>query len=206
MYSLPYFTEPDPEKVFAFMQENPFVLLIGSGADFPVATQVPVEIDQREDGSIRFIGHMMKGTDHHKAFLNNSNVLVVFTGPHCYISASWYNTPNIASTWNYISVHAKGKISFTDEQGTLEVIKSVTRKYEAASDNPSLVEAMPADYVTRNLKAISGFEIHVQEIQNVFKLSQNRDEESQRQIINKLKERGDHHSLSIAAEMEKRLS
>jgi transcriptional regulator len=57
----------------------------------------------------------MKGNDHHKAFLANPNVLVRFYGPHCYVSASWYTNPQQGSTWNYITVHAKGELNFLDD-------------------------------------------------------------------------------------------
>jgi len=81
----------------------------------PVATQVPLFIDINEDGKILLSGHIMRKTDHHKAFEKNENVLVLFTGPHSYVSASWYTAPQTASTWNYMTVHVKGKISLLDE-------------------------------------------------------------------------------------------
>lgn len=98
MYSLPYFTEKDSAKVLAFMQANPFALITGLGEQYPVATQIPLEIVVADDGKIVLSGHLMKNTDHHKAFVNNNQVLVIFTGPHCYVSASWYNNPQSAST------------------------------------------------------------------------------------------------------------
>ena len=116
MYKLPYFTEEDPEKVLAFMKEYPFAVVTGNGNEYPVASHLPVNIEIRESGKIFLTGHLMKNTDHHKAFEQHENVLVIFNGPHTYISASWYATPAVASTWNYITVHAKGKIKFTDEK------------------------------------------------------------------------------------------
>ena len=130
MYKLPYFTETDEEKVFEFMQKNTFSLITGIYKDFPVATHVPLEV-KRKNGKIIFTGHIMKGTDHHKAFLENENVLVIFSGPHCYVSASWYVKKNVASTWNYMDVHAKGKIRFTDEEETKKIIEDITNKYES---------------------------------------------------------------------------
>jgi transcriptional regulator len=103
-----------------------------------------------------------------------------------------------------MSVHVRGKISFMDEERTIEVIRSVTEKYEGNSEYPSLLENMPEDYVRRNVKAIVGFEILAEEIKNIFKLSQNHDSATRQSIIEKLKARGDHHSVAIADEMEKR--
>ena len=95
MYSLPYFKENDQEVVLQFMQQHPFVILAGCDEDNkPVITQVPVLIEQRGD-KLYLQAHIMRQTDHHKAFEQNPNVLAVFTSPHVYVSASWYeNSPN----------------------------------------------------------------------------------------------------------------
>ena len=85
MYNLPYFKESDKEVVLQFMREHPFAFLSGVDAEGkPVATQVPVFIDER-DGKLFLTGHIMRNTDHHKAFEQNSNVLAVFTGPRIFV-------------------------------------------------------------------------------------------------------------------------
>src|SRR5664279_767579 len=101
MYKLPHFSEQDEELVFEFIEKNPFAIIAGCAAGMAVATHVPLDIT-RENGKIICTGHMMKNTDHHRAFAENENVLVIFTGPHCYVSASWYVKQDVASTWNYI--------------------------------------------------------------------------------------------------------
>ena len=93
MYNLPYYKEQDVEEVMQFIREHPFAFLAGSdAANNPVATQIPVFIDEK-DGKIFLTGHIMRNTDHHKAFEQNSSVLAVFTGPHTYVSATWYTKP-----------------------------------------------------------------------------------------------------------------
>ena len=112
MYDLPYFKEEDQEVVLQFMREHPFAFLTGANQENkPVATQVPLFIDEK-DGKLFLTGHIMRNTDHHKAFEQNANVLAVFTGPHVYVSGTWYDDPHQASTWNYMSVHSKGNIRF----------------------------------------------------------------------------------------------
>lgn len=202
MYKLPYFTEEDPEKVLAFMKEYPFAVVTGNGNEYPVASHLPLNIEIREAGKIFLTGHLMKNTDHHKAFEKNEHVLVIFNGPHTYISASWYATPAVASTWNYITVHAKGKIKFTDEAGTLEAIRSITNKYEGKDSAASFVN-IPPEYVMKLINAIVGFEIEVIELNNVFKLSQNHDEENRLSITSHLMDRNDEQSNAIAQEMKK---
>jgi transcriptional regulator len=203
MYKFSYYTEQDDEKVIAFMKENAFALITGTGEKYPVATQIPLAIKQK-DGKIFLEGHLMRKTDHHLAFEKNNNVLVLFTGPHCFVSASWYTNPSVGSTWNYLTVHAKGKISFTDEAGTIKAVKAVSDKYEGTTSDGAF-DNLPPEYIDHMVKAIVGFSIEVESIDNVFKLSQNRDEESKKNIITQLKIRGDYNSVMIAEEMERRM-
>lgn len=203
MYRLSYFQESDLALVHAFMRQHPFVVLCGADANGnPVATQVPVFIDEKE-GEIFLTGHIMKNTDHHQAFEVNSKVLAVFVGPHTYVSASWYSEHKTASTWNYISVHARGEIKFTDHDALLNILKRTTDHFENNPHSPSNFDKLPHDYVEKLSKAIVAFEIKVEELDNVFKLSQNRDDPSFHNIIDHLKH-GDEESKRIAEEMAKR--
>jgi len=203
MYKLKYFTEEDNEKVLAFMKANSFAVITGIGDEYPVATHVPLDIIQRE-GKIFFTGHIMKNSDHHKAFLKNQNVLVIFNGPHCHVSASWYANPVQASTWNYMTAHAKGKISFGDEAQTKKIVEALTNKYENA-DRPAAFSNLSNEYVDRLVKAIISFTIEVESLDNVFKLSQNHDEVTRQSIIEHLCKNGSNDEKNIAAEMEQRI-
>ena len=205
MYNLPYFKEEDQAVVLEFMRTHPFVFLTGCDPDNkPVATQIPVFIDER-DGKLYLTGHMMRQTDHQKAFARNNNVLAVFTGPHTYVSASVYTDPRQASTWNYMSVHARGLLSFQGDQELLGILQRTTNHFENNPDSPSLFEKLPEDYVQKMVKAIVAFEIEITSIDNVFKLSQNRDEKSYHSIIDRLQQ-SDEDSRQIATEMKKRTS
>lgn len=205
MYDLPYFKEQDATVVLQFVKENPFAFLCGCDAgNKPVATQVPVFIDEKE-GKLFLSGHIMKNTDHHKAFLQNPDVLAVFTGAHTYVSASWYTDKKQGSTWNYMSVHAKGELRFLNEQALLDVLKRTTSHFENDPHSGANFEDLPAEYVQRMIKAIVAFEIEVKQIDNVFKLSQNRDRQSYHTIIGKLEDQGG-DGKKIAGEMKKRTS
>ncbi len=203
MYKFSHYTEQDQQKVIDFMKENTFALITGMGEDYPVATQIPLAI-KIKDGKIFLEGHMMKKTDHHLAFEKNNSVLVLFTGPHCFVNANWYTDPHMGSTWNYMTVHAKGKITFMDEEGTRNAVKAVSDKY-AGTTSESAFDNLPKEYIDHMVKAILGFTIEVETFENVFKLSQNRDEASQKNIIEQLRKRGDANAVAIALEMEKRL-
>ncbi|MBC7536370.1 MAG: FMN-binding negative transcriptional regulator [Ferruginibacter sp.] len=205
MYKLPYFTEEDPDKVIAFMKENSFAVIAGFGTDYPVASHLPLEIETWQDGKVFFSGHLMKNTDHHKAFEKNENVLVIFNGPHTYVSASWYEEKEVASTWNYMTVHAQGKIKFTDDEGTYKAIKAITNKYEE-TNSAAAFDRLAPEYTTRLMKAIVGFEIEVVSLDNVFKLSQNHTQHTRESIAGHLQKKGDEHSAAIAKEIKNRFS
>jgi transcriptional regulator len=205
MYKFSYYTEEDQQKVINFMKKNSFAVITGQGEQYPVATHIPLEVEIREDGKIFLSGHLMKKTDHHIAFEKNEHVLVIFNGPHTQVSASWYTNPAMGSTWDYMVVHAKGKIKFKDEKGTVEAVKAITNKYEG-HERPSSFHNLPQEYIDKMVKAIVGFTIEVETMENTFKLSQNRDEESKRNIIEQLMKRGDDNSKSIAREILSRLT
>ena len=199
MYKVPYFTETDEAKVLEMMERNPFAIITGILNGFPVAAHIPLEIEKR-DGTLILKGHIMKETDHYKAFMQNDNVLVIFTGPNCYVSASWYVTKNIASTWNYMDVYIKGKVKFTDAEGTKKILESTTNKYEKPGSDAGY-NKMSIEYVNRMAEAIVGLHIEVESMENVFKLSQNRDEISKQQIIENLRKSDDFFTREIAREM-----
>lgn len=203
MYSLPYFKEHDSEVVLQFMREHPFAMLIGCTEDKPIVTQVPMLFEER-NGKIYLQAHIMRQTDHHKAFEKNPNVLAVFTSPHIYVSATWYDNPSQGSTWNYISVHARGTLRFLENDALIALMKKFTLHFE--NNNPqsaTIYDNLPEEYTSRLLKAIIGFEVEVESIENVFKLSQNRDEKSFHTIIEKLQQQG-YNGQYIANEMKQR--
>ena len=200
MYNLPYFKEKDPQVLMDFIRSHSFAVLVGCHQNIPVATQVPFLFDER-DGKLFLQGHIMRNTDHHKALEANPNALCVFSGPHTYVSASLYTNQQSASTWNYMTVHARGHVSFMDEAGLLKVLEQTTAHYEGDPHSPASFDQLPKDYVEKLMKAIVGIELEVQEMDHVFKLSQNQDQASYTNIIHALGN-GDGDAKRIAEEMK----
>lgn len=196
MYNLPYFKANNDQQVIDFMKAHPFVMLIAKGEAYPVATQVPVLFAER-DGKLVLRAHIMRKTDHHLALEKDANVLVVFSGDHAYVSASWYTNKQQGSTWNYRSVHAQGKLRFTGPDELLQLLTDLTDTFENNPESPSLVKHLPDDYMQSLMKAIVGIEIEIMDIQHVFKLSQNRDKQSFENIVTEL-EKGDADAKAMA--------
>ena len=203
MYNLPHFKAADEKEVIAFMHAHPFITLCGCDANNePVATHVPVLMQERNDKLI-LQAHIMRKQKHTLAFEHNPHVLAIFSGAHTYVSASWYSTKTIGSTWNYQAVHAKGKLTFQDDVFLHSLLTRLTEKFENNPHSPSLVSKLPEEYVSNMMKAIVAFEIEITSIEHIFKLSQNRDEESYENIITQLQQ-GDEDARTIAATMKER--
>jgi transcriptional regulator len=202
MYDIPYHKEKNEQLINEFIGKYPFAFLSGcDSANKPVATQLPVFVEEK-DGRKILRGHIMKNTDHHSAFVHNENVLVVFTGHHTYVSGTWYRNPHTPSTWNYMSVHVKGIIRFLDDTALVDALQMTSLHFENYNQQSATIyDNLPSEYTQRLMKMIVAFEIEVNDIDTVFKLSQDRDAESYRNIITKLKEQGESGQV-IADEME----
>ncbi len=202
MYNVSYFKASEDSEVLAFMKAHPFVTICGLDKNsFPVATHVPVLIMERA-GKCFLQAHIMRKQDHHLAFIENPNVLVIFQGANAYVSSSWYDNDDRGSTWNYQAVHAKGVLRFLSELELFELLSNLTAHFEKDPDSRSQVKHLSQDYMQSNMKAIIALEIEILDLQHVFKMSQNRNKKSYHNIIEEL-EKGDLASIIVAEEMKK---
>ena len=204
MYHFSYFKEHDQQVILQLLADYPLAFVTGSFANgMQTATQIPMLYKVRA-GTLYVQGHIMRNTDHHKAFIENPNALVVFTGPSAYVSASWYSNPHMGSTYNYMSVHLSGKIQFMLPEVFADWMRRFTLQFEQGNvASPTIYDNLGVDYTNKMMAGIVGIEMRVEKLDTVFKLSQNRDEESYVNIIEQLKKRGGNSAL-IAEEMEKR--
>lgn len=190
MYHVTHFKEPDRAELLHWMRLYPFVTLCGTDTNGrPQATHIPVLVKE-ENGSVFLQGHLMRKQEHTQTFISNPAVLAIFHGPHAYVSASVYTDPAVASTWNYLVIHARGTISFKDQTFLIKLLKELTSHFENNIDSESLVEKMDPHYLEEHTKAIIGFEMEVESVEHVCKLSQNRNEESYDRIITFLQRKG----------------
>lgn len=200
MYQFAHFTEDNQEAIIEFIQQHVFATIIGYHDGKSEATQVPLIVEKRGD-KLYFKGHVYKHSNHYPALLNSDDVLVLFTGANCYVSASWYTKRGEGSTWNYMTVQARGKVSWYNDTETLTLLTELTHQYEDKQERPELVEDLTPEYLSANVKAIAGFEIEVTKLDATFKLSQNKDDESFKNIVAKLTDSNDINSICIAGEM-----
>ncbi len=202
MYDISYYKAKDHQEVIDFMQANPFVTICGVDFNgFPVATQIPILINQ-VNSKLIISGHLMRKQDHTKSFEINNNVLVIFSAPSAFVSASWYTVKGIASTWNYQSVHAVGKMEMKGQDHLYTLLSELTAHFEKDPNAPTQVKNLDPTYLQENMKAIISFEIEVTDLKHVFKLSQNRDDASHENIKNELSN-GTSACKHIAAAMKR---
>lgn len=201
MYIPSYFENKNIEEVKDFLSENGFGILLSQADGRITGTHIPMELDTDENGEDVLVGHIAKANPQSKHLKNNEKILAIFNGANSYISSSWYQKENVP-TWNYIAVHIYGKVKIIDGEELLDSLKKLVDKYERNSENPVSIEKMS----TRTLKqvdAIVGFSIKINEIQAAYKLSQNREDIDYHTITRELEKSGDPNSLGIAAEMKK---
>jgi transcriptional regulator len=184
VYIPEHFRNEDRATAIAFMRANPFAILVSNSAEGPFATHVPVVI--RETGTdITIRGHVAKANPHCRYLQNEPHSLMIFHGPHAYISPSNYESHENVPTWNYGAVHIYGTAStFAENDQLMNMLHDLIPTFEAAYEQQwsSLNEA----YRHRMLNHIVGFEIVVRKIEAKFKLSQNRTKKEQQRIIDSL--------------------
>jgi transcriptional regulator len=165
----------DDEIVADFLGQFDFAAIVTNAASGLVASHVPVVVDPDGD-RLRIRGHLARANGHWKAMDGRTESMAIFSGPHAYISPSWYTTDGPAvPTWNYAVVHAYGRPVFRDDAVFLrDVVETLTRRYESHRARPWTTDRLPADAYEKMLGAIVGFEMRVERCEAKFKLGQNR--------------------------------
>nr|WP_315179745.1 FMN-binding negative transcriptional regulator [uncultured Flavobacterium sp.] len=201
MYTPDIYKNENQEEIKKFLQENSFGILINQTNEKLCATHIPLELDTNKERKDILYGHISKENPQWNGFIDNDQILAVFSGPHNYISSSWYDHENVP-TWNYIAVHVYGKIKIIEGEAVIESLKKLVDKYEQSSENPVRVEDLSKKTMMQT-RGIVAFEIEITEIQATKKLSQNRDGKNYQNIISELEKANTNQSVAIANEMKK---
>jgi transcriptional regulator len=177
--------QADRAAALAFMRANPFAILISTVDGIPFASHLPLLVDEAQD-QVVVRGHMAKANPHWKSIQPGQESLVIFHGPHAYISPSLYEIRESVPTWNYAAVHVYGEPTlFSDEDGLKEVLHRMIDTFE--SSYMQQWAAFSDEYRSRMMKHIVGFEIKAKKLEAKFKLSQNRTRGEQARVIQALR-------------------
>jgi transcriptional regulator len=199
MYVPASFAETDRERLYAFLDEHSFAALVTAGAQAPFASHLPVLLD-RERGVL--LGHLARANPHWRSF-DGADALVIFTGPHGYVSPAWYETTPAVPTWNFTAVHVYGPArAVTEEAALSDIVDRLARKYEG---DPAWLRQLPPDFRRKMLQGIVGVEVAVGRVEGKFKLSQNKSRQDRLGVLANLERRGDEESRRLAAAMREQL-
>ena len=202
MYSPSYNRIEDRAELLAYMRANSFVLLVtGTGGQLH-ASHLPAIVHE-EEGTFVLDMHMARNNAQWQEFFDDE-VLVVFSGPHAYVSPRWYEEEERVPTWNYAAVHA---------YGVPKIIEQKKIKYE---NQRQLIEALDPqwlprfdrlrkEYVDQMLNGIVNFQIAVTRLETRWKLSQNRSRREQQLIAEQLEKSNDSGARALAALTRKHL-
>ncbi|MCC2616096.1 FMN-binding negative transcriptional regulator [Aestuariibacter halophilus] len=166
-----------------------------------VATHLPLQYAPSKGELGTLYGHFARANPHWKA-LDSAKVLIIFNGPHAYISPRWYANKPAVPTWNYAAVHCTGTLSLLDDDSNHDAMSALIKQYE-----PELLDdadIMPADYRDKLSKAVVGFSVALDSIQGKEKLGQHRKPEDQKGVFAALQQSNHLDAKALAAYMQQR--
>jgi transcriptional regulator len=201
MYIPAAFAESDLSKLQGFIEQNSFGLLVSQVDGLPFASHLPFLLERTAGPHGTLVGHMARANPQWRE-AGGQTALAIFSGPHAYVSPSWYEAEQVVPTWNYTAVHAYGRVwIIEDEEALQEIVQGTVRVYERAMPRPWSFSGSRT-FVERLLTQIVGFRIEVETIEGKWKLSQNQPAERRTKVIRALRERGDENALGVADMMQ----
>lgn len=201
MYVPSPFIEDHPQRIAALVEANPFGMLITAPDGAPAVSHLPFLLEKSAHGGMTLWGHVAKANPQWRHLSPDAEVLVVFCGPHAYISPTWYCSPGVP-TWNYAVAHLHGLPRvITGEAELADLVQRLTEKFESVQPQPWRPNL--SDETRRSLLAmIVGFEIQITRAQGKFKLSQNRSAEDQRRVAAELAQSRDATAVALSKLMQ----
>lgn len=201
MYVPKHFVQDDEALLIEVMRAHSFALLISNQeSGEPFVTHLPFVV--REDADRLIIeGHMARANPHWRFLEKEARALIVYSGPHAYVSPSLYQSKESVPTWNYIAVHAYGRVTLVHDAKS----KHAAQQRLVAAIEPAYQEQfdqLRTDYLQGMINGIVAFEFAVDRLEGKFKLSQNRPEADRRNVATVFAE-GDGDQRALAAWMRR---
>jgi transcriptional regulator len=204
MYIPTAFAEPDQGKLHDFIEAYSFGLLVSAHGGGPFATHLPFLLERDAGPHGTLVGHMARANPQWHG-LDGQDVLAVFSGPHAYVSPSWYEAENVVPTWNYVAVHARGTFRLVDDPAAVQsILRAAVATFERSMPSPWKLETGTA-YFEKMVRGIVGFRIEIGLVEGKWKLNQNHPEERRRKVLRALEESGHADAKEIARLMTETL-
>jgi transcriptional regulator len=200
MYLPDHFRVDNPDVIFDFVERHGFALLTTVHEGVPFTSHLPLLLERDGGPQGRIVGHMARANPQWRDAAGQTG-LVVFVGPHAYVSPTWYAEPNTVPTWNYAAVHAYGRLEIDEDPEALKQIVGRTTAYYEAGRDPQWKLDAGAPLVDGLVKQIVGFRMTVERWEAKFKLNQNHSEARRARVIAALEGEGKAGGLEIAGMM-----
>jgi transcriptional regulator len=202
MYLPPVFAEADPSTLGAFVRRHSFGLLVSQVGGEPFATHLPFLLDADAGPHGTLVGHVARANPQWQG-LDGQPVLAVFSGPHAYVSPTWYAAENVVPTWNYTAVHAYGRVTLVhDPEPLLGIVRDTVAFYEGGMPTPWAFDGS-TQFAARLVTQIVGFRIAIERLEGKYKLSQNHPRERREKVAAALLARGDENAVGVAELMRR---
>jgi transcriptional regulator len=200
MYVPAAFAVSDLDQVQAMIERYPFALLVSQTAGEWVASHLPLLLDRQAGANGTLVGHMARANSQWQEAAGQG-VLAVFSGPHAYISPTWYEAQEVVPTWNYLAVHAYGRLEIMEQRGEVEaLLQRMIQTFEAPGAAPWQY-AGSAEHYERMLRQIVAFRIPLERLEGKAKLNQNHPDQRREKVAVALVQQSDDDSHEIAALM-----
>lgn len=183
MYVPPHFREQRLPTLQEAIRQSRIATLVTMGADGLIASHLPLLLDPEPApyGTLR--GHVARANSQWRDSKGEVEALAIFMGAEAYISPAWYPSKRadgkVVPTWNYVAIHAYGRITFFEDPARLlALVTALTQSHEGKRADPWAVSDAPADYIQARLKGIVGFELPIVRLEGKWKMSQNQPAEN----------------------------
>jgi transcriptional regulator len=199
MYIPKGFEVEDLPTLHDFMERHSFATLFGTLDGTPFATHLPLLVDRDRGPNGTIVGHVARANPHGRAFDGKTPSLAIFTGPHAYVSPSWYNRLSVVPTWLYTAVHAYGTPRAVEDQGAVQaLLERMVKIYESGFERPWQLSSQPASYLDTMRRGVIAFDMPIERIEGKYKLNQIKSEADRRGTIAGLQSTGDPMSHEVA--------
>lgn len=194
IYVPAHFATDDADALARLMRDHPFATVITPAGGELHVSHLPLLHVPEGGPHGTLVGHFARANPHWQ-HAGDAESLVVFQGPHAYVSPSWYADPaSMVPTWNYATVHAHGPIEIVDDDAeSRRVLDALVNRFESGREEPWAL-AMPESKLVPLVGAIVAFRLRIRRLDAKFKLSQNRSREDRGRVIRALEAAGDPES------------
>ncbi len=182
MYIPAWHREENPAVLHDLMRRFSFATLVTNDGGAPFASHLPFLIDAEHGAHGTLRAHLARANPQWHHFQEGVEALVIFQGPHAYISPSLYENQASVPTWNYAVVHAYGVPRLLDDTAFRAMLEELVQTYESGRAQPWIMD-LPEESIQKMMRGIVGFEIEITRLEGKLKFSQNRSETDQERVI-----------------------